>query len=313
MLSGCTGSQAILAPGSRDARMVAELAWWMFALAAFIFIVTIGLLLTGIALRHGREARPMSFRASTAMVVAGGVIAPIAAIIALSLSGVMIGDETEGNDGADGPLIEVRAERWWWEFRYLNADGSVRAVTANELHLPVGRRAKLRLISDNVIHSFWVPNLQGKTDMVPGKVNILYAEPDQAGRWRGQCAEFCGLQHGLMGFFVEAMPQADFAAWLDAQAADATAQGRGQQVFMDLGCGECHTIRGTAARGTKGPDLTHLATRQTIAAATLPNTRGNLGGWITGVQEVKPGAEMPSFTPAPDDLTALLDYLEALQ
>lgn len=294
--------------------MVAELAWWMFALAAFIFTVTIGLMLTGAALRHGRTARPLSSRTATFMVVTCGVIAPIAAIIGLSLSGVMIGDETEGPGGADGPVIEVHARQWWWEFRYLNDDGSVRAVTANELHLPVGKRARFRLISDNVIHSFWAPNLQGKTDMIPGKVNTLFAEPDTVGRWRGQCAEFCGLQHALMGFFVEAQPEPQFDAWLTAQAADAVVpQGPGQQVFQRLGCGDCHRVRGTAAQGRNGPDLTHLASRQTIAAATLPNTRGNLGGWITGVQQVKPGALMPSYLPEPDDLDALLDYLEALK
>lgn len=314
VLSGCEGVQSVLSPASDDARMVADLAWWMFATATFIFVVTMGLLITGVALRHGREARRISFRNATVMVVIGGVIAPIAAIVAVSLSGVMIGDEVEGDGGSSGPVIEVHGKRWWWEFRYLDADGRVIATTANELHLPVGQRSTLQLMSDNVIHSFWAPNLQGKTDLVPGKVNTLYAEPDVAGRWRGQCAEFCGLQHGLMGFVVQADAPQDFDRWLQAQAAGAAVtEGRGLQVFMDLGCGECHAIRGTAADGQKGPDLTHLASRRTLAAATIPNSRGNLGGWITSPQDIKPGALMPAFAPPPDDLDALLIYLEALE
>ncbi|MGR3248366.1 MAG: cytochrome c oxidase subunit II [Paracoccus sp. (in: a-proteobacteria)] len=314
VLSGCEGVQSVLSPASDDARMVADLAWWMFATATFIFVVTMGLLITGVALRHGREARRISFRNATVMVVIGGVIAPIAAIVAVSLSGVMIGDEVEGDAGSSGPVIEVHGKRWWWEFRYLDADGRVIATTANELHLPVGQRSTLRLMSDNVIHSFWAPNLQGKTDLVPGKVNTLYAEPEVAGRWRGQCAEFCGLQHGLMGFVVQADAPQDFDRWLQAQAAGAAVtEGRGLQVFMDLGCGECHAIRGTAADGRKGPDLTHLASRRTLAAATIPNSRGNLGGWITSPQDIKPGALMPAFAPPPDDLDALLTYLEALE
>ena len=312
LAAGCGDVQAVLAPASEDARLVATLSWWMFAVAAFILIVTLGLLLVAVSLQR-REARQISFRQSAAIVIGGGVVAPIIAIVALSISGVAIGDETEGPGGADGPIVDVIGKRWWWEFRYLDEAGDTIAVTANELHLPVDRRAQLRLISDNVIHSFWAPNLQGKTDLIPGVVNTLYAEPERPGAWRGQCAEYCGLQHALMGFVVVAEPREEFAAWLAAQAAPAEAEGRGWQVFLDLGCDECHTIRGTSAEGTEGPDLTHLASRRTIASATLPNTRGNLGGWITSTQHIKPGALMPSFAPAPEDLFALLDFLESLE
>ncbi|MCF6369882.1 cytochrome c oxidase subunit II [Rhizobium halophilum] len=312
LLSGCQGIQSALDPASRDARLVAELSWWMFTSAVFIYIVTIGLLAVGAGLFRGRKR--LSFRSSTTLVILGGVCAPIIAIIAIGVSGVAIGDETEGAREAGTALtIEVVGKQWWWELRYLDEAGEVIAVTANELHLPVGERARLELLSDNVIHSFWAPNLQGKTDAIPGRRNVLFAEPAVEGVWRGQCAEFCGKQHTLMGFMVVAEPRDEFNAWLERQASDALAPpAPGLDVFLDLGCGGCHTIRGTPADGQKGPDLTHLASRRTIAAATLPNSRGNLGGWITDTHEVKPGALMPSFIPEPQDLHDLLDYLEAL-
>ena len=317
LVAGCDGLrdvQDVLAPASEDARLIALLSYWLFGVAAIVFFVTIGLLLLGITLKRKDEARPISFRASTAMVVSGGVVAPVFAIIALTLSGVAIGDQTEGPEGEAGPAIQVVGRLWWWEFRYLDEAGEVVTVTANELHLPVGKRARLELISDNVIHSFWVPNLQGKTDLIPGSENELYAEPAVAGEWRGQCAEFCGRQHALMGFVVVAEPEPEYRAWLAAQAEDAVVtEGPGLDVFMDYGCGGCHTIRGTPADGQAGPDLTHLASRQTLAAATLPNTRGNLGGWITSTHTVKPGALMPAIAPEPDELQHLLDFLGSLE
>lgn len=292
---------------------MAELSWWMFASAVFIYVVTIGLLCVGAGIFRGSNR--LSFRAGTTLVVLGGVLAPIIAIVAIGFSGVAIGDETEGPDDGSAKLtVEVVGKQWWWELRYLDAAGDVVAVTANELHLPVGERARLELLSDNVIHSFWAPNLQGKTDVIPGRRNLLYAEPEVEGVWRGQCAEFCGKQHTLMGFMVIAEPREDFDRWLAHQASDARAtEGPGLDVFLKLGCGDCHTIRGTQAVGQKGPDLTHLASRRTLAAATLQNSRGNLGGWITDTHEVKPGVLMPSFTPEPQDLHDLLDYLEALK
>lgn len=312
LLSGCQGFQNVLDPASHDARLVADLSWWMFTSAVFVYIVTIGLLAIGAGLFRGRKR--LSFRASSILVVLGGVCAPVIAIVAIGISGVAIGDETEGpDDGSAGLTIEVVGRQWWWELRYLDQQGEIVAVTANELHLPVGERARLVLLSDNVIHSFWAPNLQGKTDAIPGRRNVLYAEPEVAGVWRGQCAEFCGKQHTLMGFEVVAAPREEFNDWLARQASDAVAPaGPGLDVFLTLGCGGCHTIRGTAADGRKGPDLTHLASRRTLAAATIQNSRGNLGGWITDTHEVKPGALMPSTVPEPHDLHDLLDYLEAL-
>lgn len=312
LLPGCSGIQHMLDPASPDAEMIARLSWWMFGVALFVLIVTLGLLGAALALGRGR-GRKVSFRTSAAVVVLCGVTAPILAIVAVAVSGVLIGDETEG--ARETRLtVEVEGRLWWWEFRYLGAAGEVVAVTANELHLPVGERALLLLRSDNVIHSFWVPNLQGKTDLIPGVTNRLYTEPRAPGLWRAQCAEFCGLQHALMAAIVVAEPREAFDAWLARQAAPAAVtEGPGLDAFMALGCGDCHTIRGTQARGQDGPDLTHLASRRTLAAATLPNTPGNLAGWITGTHAIKPGALMPAVAPEPEVLFALVDYLGRLE
>ena len=314
LLGGCVGALSVLAPASSDARLVADLTWWMIGVGGFVFIVTMGLLLVALNVFRRGERREISFRQSTALVVACGVVAPVLAISALTFSGVFIGDEMEGEGRVTGPTIEVVGRRWWWEFRYFNEAGDVIAVTANELHLPVGMRARLQLVSDNVIHSFWAPNLQGKTDLIPGKVNDLYLQPEVAGAWRGQCAELCGVQHALMGLIVVAEPPEEFKLWLAAQAADAAVTaGPGLEVFLEYGCGACHTIRGTPADGQLGPDLTHLAARETLAAASIPNTRGHLGGWITSTHQVKPGVLMPAIVPEPNELQALLTYLGELE
>jgi cytochrome c oxidase subunit II len=314
LVAGCEGIQSVLAPASPDAVLTARLTWWMTGVGAFVFIVTMGLLLVALNVFRRGERRPISYRQSTALVVSGGVVAPVLAILALTSSGVVIGDEIEGASAVPGPTVEIVGRRWWWEIRYLDADGEVIAVTANELHLPTGQRSRLLLVSDNVIHSFWAPNLQGKTDLIPGKVNSLYIEPEAPGAWRGQCAEFCGTQHAMMGFVVEARELAEFEDWLARQTAPAAVAGDpGLAVFIDYGCGECHAVRGTPADGQLGPDLTHLASRGTLAAATIPNTRGHLGGWITSTHQVKPGALMPAIVPEPAELQALLDFLGRLE
>lgn len=319
-LAGCeaatTGAQNWMAPASGDARLMAALSWWFFTVAAAVWIVTMGLLAAAMALRRGRDPAPLSRRRAMALAVGGGVVAPVLAIIGLTFSGVVVASETETEAGREVAPVEVLAvgKQWWWEFTYLR-DGEPLFVTANELRLPAGARTRILLESDNVIHSFWAPNLQGKTDMIPGKRTQLFAEPEAAGVWRGQCAEFCGVQHALMGFEVVAEPPEAFDRWLSAQAepARAPADHPGLAVFQAAGCAECHDVRGLAEGEGWAPDLTHLASRRTIGAAVLPNTRGNLGGWITSTQHVKPGAKMPAIAPEPQDLFALLDFLEALE
>jgi cytochrome c oxidase subunit 2 len=191
-------------------------------------------------------------------------------------------------------------------------------TTANEIHVPVGRPVVFEVTSRDVIHSFWAPNLNGKKDLIPGYQRSLWFKADTPGVYRGQCAEFCGHQHAKMAFFIVAEPPAQFAAWLDAQRKPApqptdSVAHRGLQVFLASPCVMCHAIQGTSAGATFGPNLTHLASRRTIAAGTLPNTRGNLAGWIVDPQRIKPGANMPPNGLHPQDLQALLTYLQGLK
>jgi cytochrome c oxidase subunit 2 len=191
-------------------------------------------------------------------------------------------------------------------------------VTANEIHVPAGRPVRLRLSSADVIHSFWVPQLMPKTDLIPGQVNETWLTANRPGIYRGQCAEYCGLQHALMAFLVVADGPAAFDRWVALQRAPAaepagTLATRGRQVLERTSCATCHTVRGTSARGTAGPDLTHLASRQQLGAGAVPNTPGHLGGWIANSQTIKPGNLMPPQPLTSEELQALIAYLETLE
>jgi cytochrome c oxidase subunit 2 len=215
-------------------------------------------------------------------------------------------------------VVDLVGKQWWWEIRYRDTVPGRVFVTANELHVPVGKRVELRLTATDVIHSFWVPELNRKIDMIPGRRNVLRLRADRAGVFRGQCAEFCGLQHAHMAFTVVAEPRADLDAWLAREAKDAPvpstpAEQRGQQVLLGSACVYCHTIAGTNASGRIGPDLTHLASRQAIGAGVVPNTPGYLAGWILDPQHLKPGNKMPATALSGPELQDLLAYLETLR
>jgi cytochrome c oxidase subunit 2 len=211
----------------------------------------------------------------------------------------------------------VTAHQWWWEVAYHSPD----FITANEIHIPAGQRVQITLRSEDVIHSFWVPQLAGKTDLIPGHPNVIDLKADDPGTYEGACAEFCGLQHANMRFQVIADAPADFARWQQDQRQDAVPLDSssdpqllaGQQAFLNSACVNCHTIRGTSASGTLGPDLTHLASRQRIASGVLPNTLGNLAGWILDPQSVKPGTQMPPQQVDASKFQALLQYLQSLK
>jgi cytochrome c oxidase subunit 2 len=218
----------------------------------------------------------------------------------------------------DAVHIELTGHQWWWEARYGSDNGLPGFTLANELHVPVGRPVIVSLVSADVIHTFWAPNLHGKKDMIPGRNATIEFRVDRAGTYRGQCAEFCGYEHALMAFSVVAQTPADYEIWAAHQRQPAAAPAeeaaqRGEQIFMTGTCAKCHTIGGTDARGALGPDLTHLASRQMIAAGTLANNRGNLAGWIVDPRTLKPAAMMPPNRLAPDDLQALLAYLGTLK
>lgn len=215
--------------------------------------------------------------------------------------------------------IDVYGHQWWWEVQYPNDAEPYRTVTtANEIHVPVGTPIRIHGTSRDVIHSFWAPNIQGKRDFMPGYNTDVLMQVDKPGRWRGQCAEFCGLQHAHMSFYMIAESQKDFENWLAAQAQSSSAPysaqtQHGQQVFLTHACVLCHTIRGTTAASRVGPDLTHVASRSTIAAGMLPNSIGNLGGWILNPQSMKAGCRMPPNQISGPDLQDLLAYLETLR
>jgi cytochrome c oxidase subunit 2 len=222
-----------------------------------------------------------------------------------------------GPSGPSAFTIEIRGHQWWWEARYIGSSADRTFTTANELHVPVGSPVHLDLLSNDVIHSFWIPALAGKTDVIPGQTNVAWLEAAKAGIYRGQCTEYCGEQHAQMAMYVIADPSADFQSWWNAQLAAASepnsdALARGQAIVTER-CGVCHTIRGTSAGGIVGPDLTHLMSRRTIAAGTLPNDRENLSHWISHAQAVKPGSRMPTLALAPAELAAVATYLQTLQ
>lgn len=315
VLTACsTDSPSILEPAGPSARRIEGLWWLLLWVSIVVFVVVIALIAAAIWRRRGGTGKVerLEPRWGEPFILVAGVLVP-----ALILAGVFVVSVRDlnaiGSDDREPTLtIEVVGHLWWWEARY--PDG---VVTANELHIPVGENVRFEITTEDVIHSFWIPELAPKLDMIPGRTNAFVVQADRPGRYRGQCAEFCGIQHAHMAFFVIAQPRAAFDAWLRNEAAPAVEPAsadaaRGLTVFLDSACAGCHTVRGTSANGTLGPDLTHLASRETLAADTLPNTRGNLERWVADPQSVKPGAAMPPIELSPEELQALLDYLEGL-
>jgi cytochrome c oxidase subunit 2 len=247
-----------------------------------------------------------------------GAIVSIVGLLGLLVASVATDRALAGLPLKDGLVIQVTGQQWWWQATYYPGDPERTFETANELHIPVGKPVVLQLASPDVIHSFWLPNLAPKKDMIPGRTLILTLRADKAGVYRGQCAEFCGFQHAKMAFVVYADEPAQYERWARAQRstaaepADALAK-RGFDVFMGSPCVMCHTINGTPAQAKLGPDLTHMSSRSTLAAGALPNSRGHLAGWIANPHAVKPGVNMPAVTLPPADMNALVAYLESLQ
>ena len=214
--------------------------------------------------------------------------------------------------------VTVVGHQWWWDVTYDAAQADQAVQTANELHLPVGERVIVHLFSRDVIHSFWIPNLNGKRDLIPGKESTIAIEADRPGIYRAQCAEFCGLQHAQMGLIVVAEPKEKFDGWLAAQRMPSRSpvsidEQKGQQLFLTTTCAMCHAIKGTPAGARTGPDLTHVGSRATLAAGILSNTRGNLAGWIADPSGIKPGVLMPANSLETDQLNAIVAYLESLK
>jgi cytochrome c oxidase subunit 2 len=314
------GAPSILEPRSDAGRKVEGL-WWLTFWTSVVVVLFVTAFIVR-AVRRGRKAAPEEAEdgidkrpvpwGEPFIVIAGLVVsgAILAGTFAVSLRAM--------NALADPPgrpvlTIEVIGRNWWWEARYPNG-----AVTANEIHIPAGRAVEVKLSTADVIHSFWVPQLNVKQDQVPRMDNRLWLRADEPGRYRGQCAEFCGLQHARMVFWVEAQPPAQFDQWLAREASAAREPlaplaVRGRDIFLNSSCAGCHAIRGTSAAGTLGPDLTHLASRETIGAGLLLLQRDSLSDFIRNAQHAKPGASMPPTEVSEDELAALVDYLMGLE
>jgi len=308
--------QSILHPAGVQAARVSHLWWVMFWICAAVWgAVAMAAL---IAIVRGRRGSSTATEVQIGRLVgiAGGI--SLVALFGLLFASVATGRALDTLRSPDALRIQVTASQWWWDIQYDNASPSLRVTAANEIHIPVGRAIRFDLLSTDVIHSLWIPNLQGKIDLVPGRRNELWLRADVAGVYRGQCAEFCGLQHAKMALVVVAEPPDDFERWLAGNRAPAPPpatpeQQRGKDVVERGPCAMCHTIAGTLAGGRTAPDLTHIASRSTLGAGTLPNTRGHLAGWIADPQGIKPGNRMPPPGLTSDELQAVLAYLESLQ
>ena len=315
LVVGCgSESPSALDPRGPDAERIADVWWLMFGLATVVYVVVAGLIIA--AAMRGRRAegdgRPSRI-SDSGFIWIGGVLAPVVILGVLAVVTVSTTNELRRTQPS-ALRIEVTGYRWWWDVRY--PDQGV--VTANEIHIPAGQPVEIGLHTADVIHSFWVPELAGKVDQIPGQRNVIRLQADEPGTYRGFCAEFCGLQHAKMQLLVIADSPADFARWItrrqrpvggpaDEQAA------LGQVVFNRSTCGACHTVRGTDATGTAGPDLSDFASRNTIGAVSLENNRKNLTEWISDPHESKPGNLMPPTYLPPEEIEALVDYLESLE
>lgn len=315
-------AHSALEPAGTAAAQSLRLFYTYFDVSALVFTLVIAAL--GFALGKKRSA-PEEGAAPTNAELRGKTRAVTWATLAtvVVLLGLLVASVSTGHAMAtlnkEHPLVvRVIAHKWWWEFRYAVAGPATQFSTAYELHIPVGRPVELELVATDVIHSFWVPNLSGKRDAIPGKHNVLFLRADRAGAYEGQCAEFCGTEHAHMRFLVIAESPEQFSAWRDHQLGSPAPPNdplrqRGLEVFMKSRCSACHAIGGTDAFGTVGPDLTHLASRKRLAMGTLENDQEHLSSWITDPQSSKPGVQMPSTPLGPDDRRALLAYLEGLR
>ena len=255
---------------------------------------------------------------SIRLIVWGGIVVPAIILICALLFTLFVQSAVATPPATPVATIRIVGHRWWWQVIYTAQSPDQQVVTANEIHVPVGQPVRLELVSADVVHSFWVPKLAGKTDVIPGQQNTMWMQADKPGIYWGECAEYCGLQHTHMDLLVVAQSPADFRHWLDQQRQPPPpptdpVTATGERVFTRQACAACHTVGGTPAMGTIGPDLTHIASRRTIAAGTLPNTPGNLAGWIANAQGIKPGNDMPTMSLPPGDLQALVAWLETLQ
>ncbi|MBB4962534.1 cytochrome c oxidase subunit II [Micromonospora polyrhachis] len=314
VLTGCAGdAPSALDPAGYGARRVEGLWWLLFWISVAVFAEVLLLLGWALLFRRGERTKVRRGDPVRFVAVAG---AGIPLIILVTVYGLGLRELAALGDGPDdsATTVDVTGHKWWWEVRYAGRFGA----TANEIHIPVGERVRVRLRTADVLHSFWVPELMPKTDLIAGETTETWLHAERSGSYRGQCAEYCGLQHAHMGLRVVAQPRAEFDAWLaklDAPAPEprTEAQRLGQVAFTQGTCAACHTVRGTTANGTVGPDLSDVGARWSLGAGTLPNDPGHLGGWIANAQVSKPGNAMPPQPVPAAQLPNLITYLESLR
>ena len=326
-MSACEGIQTSTNPVGPQAENISRVWWLMLIVCSVVFVLVMIALLLALRKRTSEpqlnsmpilEPPPEEERRKRNVVISATSVAALILFVFLVYSFSAGRSMTAELANKNGLNIEVTGHQWWWEVRYNDVDASNIFVTANEIHIPVGVPVTFRLLATDVIHSFWAPNLAGKKDLIPGKINTIWLQANKPGVYRGQCAEYCGLQHAKMAFWVVAEPQEQFNAWRQNQTQTSLtpttdSQKRGQQVFLSSTCVMCHTINGTPAGSNVGPNLTHIGSRNMIASATLANTREHLAQWIKDPQSVKPGNKMPQNNFSDEDFQALLDYLQSLK
>lgn len=311
--AGCSGRQSVLDPAAVDSEALLRLFVVMLAGAVVLWLAINGAFFFVTRLRREK----MSRRVAETLIIVGGIVFPT--VVLATLLGYGLSMMPDQRAAGDGLTIRVKAEQWWWRVEYWPEGAEAPVVSANEIRLPAGRRTEVVLRSESVIHSFWVPALGGKMDMFPGRETRLSLAPSKPGIYRGQCAEFCGASHALMAFDAVVMAESEFAAWLEheagpAQAPEGKPAERGAEIFAREGCGACHAVRGTRARGNVGPDLTHVGSRHSLAAGTLGTDAEDFARWVGAAQSIKPEVEMPSFDHLSEaELLALGSYLEGLE
>ena len=292
----------------------------MIITAAIVYLAVMALFVAAMSRNRARDPRTVDLsRPGNGFIIWGGAVMPSIVLAAVFVAGLAAMGRFPARANERAPAFTITGHQWWWQVDYDDPDLPGRFTTANELHVPVGETVRIRLVSGDVIHSFWVPGLQGKIDLIPGDTNEVRIRAEKAGTYRGQCAEFCGQQHANMAFTVVAEPRAAWTAWIAGQQQPAkepvdsmTALGR--ELVTGGPCAMCHTLRGTNARGQVAPDLTHVGSRLTIAAGTLPNTLGTMEAWVANAQALKPGTKMPTITQFNGrELRAVAMYLETLK
>ncbi|HEX2137600.1 MAG TPA: cytochrome c oxidase subunit II [Microvirga sp.] len=320
-LAGCQGWQSALDAQGPTARALADMFWIFVAVLATVWILTMVALLLALRKRRPPGTDPLATdpAAERRMTIAVSVAVGLTLVTVLTLTGLSYGGQKALFSHVDGALtVRVTGHQWWWEVTYEDPQPNMVFTTANEIHIPVGEPVVIKLESTDVIHSFWVPNLTGKMDAITGRQNQIQIQADRPGVYRGQCAEFCGLQHAHMGLLLIAEPREEFLRWRDRQVSSAEAPSdperqRGMEIFLSKPCVMCHQIRGTDAGGKVAPDLTHVGSRRYIAAGTLETTRGNIAAWIVDPHGIKPGVNMPTIQLEPGEVQPLASYLEGLK